>query len=124
MTTVTIRDDEIKHLEEEILTLRVKLSEKQGILNYLLMKRSEAQIAGVSTEAKQGEVVVHDGVIDLSKLDVPNMYRRTLYDDIWTVVSKFGSQEFAVITVETVLKAQGIDVEGKSPRARIAGKPR
>jgi hypothetical protein len=121
MTTVVIKDDEIKQLEEEILALKVKLSEKQGVLNYLLMKRTEAKTIVLSSDTKFEEVVLQDGVIDLSKLDVPSMYRRTLFDDIWAVVSKFGDQEFMVTTVEAVLKAQGTDVEGKSPRARIAG---
>lgn len=117
----TVYDDDIKQTEQEIEKLKLELAEKNGILKFLRSKRDalldpSANLVSVENHIDSEET----GVIDLSKLDVPNQYRKTLMDDIWSVVSKLGDQEFMVTSIEAVLKAQHVEIEGKSPRARIA----
>ena len=123
----SIYDDDIKQTEVEIAEiksmqseLQVALAEKNGILKFLKSKRDSFIAAPSEALVSEAVDAVTNDIIDLSKLDVPNQYRKTLMDDISSVVSKLGEQEFMVTSVEAVLKAQGVVIEGKSPRARIA----
>jgi len=117
----TVYDDDIKQTEQEIEKLKLELAEKNGILKFLQSKKDALLVSSVNFAlVEKHDSSEETGVIDLSKLDVPNQYRKTLMDDIWSVVSKLGDQEFMVTSIEAVLKAQNIEIEGKSPRARIA----
>lgn len=111
---------EIEKQEEELKLLK---AEKNGILKFLKSKNNAISKVKEFTPplpTQESAEISANGVIDLSKFNVSNQYRKTLIDDVWAVVSKLGDQEFMVTSIEAVLNAQGVSIEGKAPRARIA----
>jgi hypothetical protein len=83
-------------------------------------KASDFQSPPPSTHAAD-EQKDNDYLIQLNDLfsDVENR-RRTLTDDVRDVVRRFGTQEFTVAHAEAAMKRLGIELVGKTPRARIA----
>lgn len=111
---------EIEESKARIDKTRMDLIKEEAVLEYLVSKTKKATVADKQqvfpavSAAKDTQ-----GVIDLSKFAVSKT-ANTFPSDVWSVVSKFGDQEFTAPLVHDVMSASGYTVAGKSPKARIS----
>ncbi|MFD1259461.1 hypothetical protein [Entomomonas asaccharolytica] len=119
-------DVEINKLRGEIEKLEIQQHGKYGVLEYLENKKSTylqdapevKEITGNIYTDKESQGV--NELIDLSQLNIPIPRKRTLIDDIWSIILKLGDQEFDSPIIMTVLTSKGIEVEGKTPSSRVS----
>ena len=111
--------DPIAELEKRIEENKRLVSEQEQALA-VLKKAFGISAANTKTQAvitKNSEV---NDVFSFGDLIAPTNKRNTFLDDIKSVISQFASNEFSVVHVEAALKRKGIEINGKSPRARIS----
>lgn len=103
---------DLNELRREIEADRKSLAEKEAVVRFLEQREGKKETTPIAAS-------ITEGVIQLDDL-MPEIGKRTLVSDVKDVVSRFGNQEFSVVHVDTVMKQRGIDINGKSPRSRIA----
>lgn len=124
---------EINKLKGEIEKLEIQQHGKCGVLEYLENKKViylQKEVSEVSEVSEVKEVIGNintnkenqqiNDLIDLSELNKSISRKRTLIDDIWSIILKLGDQEFDTPIIMTVLTSKGIEVEGKTPSSRVS----
>lgn len=110
--------DPIAELEKRIEESKRLVIEQENALAVLKKAFGVAYTSAANTTKPQK--VATDEVFNFNDLILPEVKRNTFNDDIRAVIGTFGKNEFTVLHVEAALIRRGIEIKGKSPRARIS----
>lgn len=114
---ITIGD--LIELRGKVAETRKQLEEEEAALKVL--ERMIARNTDHSSAAHGSSVADESGQIKIAELGVPDDSGKPTFTELVdSVVRRFGYQEFTVQHVEKVLVKEGHQINGKSPRARIA----
>ena len=97
---INIRQAEFDQLAQDIDFLASELMAKCGILDFLLNKQKSE--------------------IDRRKVQAPLERSGTLTNEIWQIVSGFGTDEFTSKTIENILRARSVSITTKNLNSKIA----
>jgi hypothetical protein len=111
--------DPIAELEKRIQESKRLVTEQENAL--AVLKKAFGGAIYAPTPALGKSKVQQSGTFSFDDLSVPDTKQRSkVTEDVKSVVSNFGTNEFTVLHVEAALLQRGIVIDSKSPRARIS----
>lgn len=118
--TFELISDEIEERKARIDKIKMDLIKEEAVLEYLVSKTKNLPFVAKLQQAESVKKIDENQVaIDLSKFSIPTA-TNTLPADVWSVVSKFGPQEFSAPLTYDVMVASGYTVSGNTPKGRIS----
>lgn len=111
----------LAELRKQIEANKKLLAEQENALAVLERMMGQASSFSAPASPTLPAKKVESGTLDLGELDIAvNGDKPTLRDQIVGVISRIGDQEFTGSHIDAALKKDGITVNGKYPRSRIA----
>jgi hypothetical protein len=110
-------------IQNEISELKDKLFQREialAVLQETDLKINNVNEVETENQTATVQFVPKSGLIDLSVLRKKTPTKKTFFDEVKSIVARFGDQEFSISETEAALEQLSIEINSKAPKAKIS----